>query len=309
MNKKLSLWFSNVLWILCIVLSGFFAGKLGDFYIEKRFSAPKKVIIAKPKRQKRKKSTSLLEYESQIIKALTPEKKSSTTKPKTPSKVNDSPSPSKPEIPWNEVIETGIDRILVKGTVIGEDTAIAFLNINGTDVAVSIGEKVGSYEVWAISKNSVTFSKGNIKKVAYMGMGEKSKRRRYTGSVTPRVIGSSKRNNLENIVTYRGGVRIIDRRKFNALLKPPSPLAHEIKFIPNSKDGKPYGIKISYLKPGSFFSKIGLRSGDVFIRINKKDLKTVDDSYYAYQAFKNEDHLTLVIDRNGRKITIPLEFR
>jgi general secretion pathway protein C len=82
-----------------------------------------------------------------------------------------------------------------------------------------------------------------------------------------------------------------------------------MKFLPNSKDGKPYGIKVSYLKPDSFFSKVGLRSGDVLIKTNNKDIKTVEDSFYAYQSFKNEDHLTMEVDRDGQIIKIPMEFR
>jgi len=217
---------------------------------------------------------------------------------------------SRNEIDWDTVLTNHPNDVRVRGTVIGTDNAIAFLEVEGEDVSLYIGQKVGKFQVTAISKNTVTFRNGDQKRIVSMVLNEKNNsRRNHSHSMLRNREKEDDDDKLDNIISFQGGKRIIDRRKFNALLKPPSRLATDIKFIPNSKDGKPYGIRISHLKPGSFFTRVGLRSGDIFVKINNKELKSVEDSFYAYQAFKNEDHLTLEIDRNGKKVTIPLEFR
>jgi type II secretion system protein C len=136
-------------------------------------------------------------------------------------------------------------------------------------------------------------------------------------SAKPRIIKASPEPggtetaeiDLDSIVTNNGGKYVVDRQKFNALLTPPSRLANDIKFIPNSKEGKAYGLKISYLKNNTFFGKVGLKSGDVLINANKKDVNSVEDSFQVYQMFKNEDHLSMQVERDGQIVDIPIEFR
>ena len=78
---------------------------------------------------------------------------------------------------------------------------------------------------------------------------------------------------------------------------------------PIAKDGRPYGVKISYLEPTNMFSAMGLQQGDVLTSINGHDLRTQDDGIQCYLMLKNESSLSIKIDRNERSITIPVEIQ
>jgi len=313
MKQKTPVWVSNAIWLLCLVLIAFFLGQFGSLYIKNRINVPFSIALPGGATQEvQAKNVPLSEYESEILPILG---NSEAGEPSpTPSPTRDPNAPILPadKVDWNQMIVQTPHLIRLKGTVVGSGDGIAFININGEDMTLSIAQKVGDYVVHSITKSAIYFKKGTEEKMIalYLEEGEPPAPAAPAPPEDPAVSPEMGReDDLDNIISFQGNSRIVDRRKFNALLKPPSRLANDIKFIPNSKDGKPYGIKISYLKPGSFFTKIGVQSGDVLIKTNNKDLQTVEDSFYAYQAFKNEEHLTLEIDRNGSIVKIPIEFR
>ncbi len=320
-SRKIPVWVTTVIWITAIVLTAFFAGQSASLYLRNRFHVQRNVTLARPPEidtQKRERPLGF--YRSSIVPALNQGKKPAggdTGAPRATApggQPGDTPGEiPTPAINWDQILSVEEPALDLKGTVIGDDMAIAFVQVEGKDMSLTIGQQVGSYRVVSITKNTIGFSRGGNDKVVSMVLKSGGSSRGGSTGGIPRPRASSPQANqtidIGDMISFQGNTRVVDRRKFNALLQPPSQLADELKFIPNSKDDQPYGIRISYLKPGSFFSRIGMRSGDILVRTNNKELMSVEDSFYAYQAFRNEEHLTLEIDRGGNIIQIPLEFR
>jgi type II secretion system protein C len=309
MIKRIPAWAIYVVWGIGIFLTAWYLGQSASLYVKGRLSAPRQIIYAKENAVQQVTEQPFSFYEKEITPIFGEAKP--VKKEDKKDKKDDKKPKSELDVDWDGILTSNPKSILLKGTVLGRGSAIAFLTVSGKDQSVALGGKAGSFDVSAIGKSSVKFVRGNQATVISMNLDETT----TTGAPTPTAspaaspIADSGEPDLASIISRQGDNIIVDRRKFNGLLKPPSRLANDLKFIPNSKDGEPYGIKVSYLKPGSFFTMIGLQSGDILVRTNNKELKSVEDSFYAYQAFRNEEHLTLEIDRGGSIIKLPLEFR
>jgi len=68
------------------------------------------------------------------------------------------------------------------------------------------------------------------------------------------------------------------------------------------------GYKISYIKKGSIFHKLGLQTGDYIIKINNQSLKTDADAWKIYKNINNFDELNLEIKRNNKIKDITYEI-
>lgn len=93
------------------------------------------------------------------------------------------------------------------------------------------------------------------------------------------------------------------------MIDPPDRIAREIGFAPVSRDGKPYGIQLTFVKPGSFLQQMGFMPGDVLSSINNKPLYTPEDGMLAYQMMKNEDTVDFKIDRSGKFMQLQIVFK
>jgi len=280
MKKKIPSWAPTLIWILGIFFTAFFLGELIGVYIEYKMTIPPEIVLAKEEAVQKARKKTLVEYERDIIPMFD---RGKTGKPTSASDDKKKEGESDPEAPvnrinWDEEFSSGGERIQLKGTIIGTDTAVAFVQVSGVDIVLHIGQQVGSYQVDRINKNTIQFKKGETSALVSMNLEGSPVIAGHTISpVLKNRIGRKKKDGVQNVVTRSGNKLIVDRREFNNLLKPPSKLAHSIKFIPHAKDGKPYGIKISYLRGGSFFSKLDMKAGDVLIRANNKDIRTVED--------------------------------
>jgi general secretion pathway protein C len=101
----------------------------------------------------------------------------------------------------------------------------------------------------------------------------------------------------------------VRRSDVEASLSDINKLMTEVRVRPHYKDGQPDGLAISRIKPGSFFSKLGLRDGDVVQDVNGRSIQSPDDILDLYQKLKSGSEVGLQIDRRGRQETINYRFR
>lgn len=86
-------------------------------------------------------------------------------------------------------------------------------------------------------------------------------------------------------------------------------LMSEVRVRPHFRDGKPDGLSISRIKPGSIFSRLGLRNGDIVQGMNDNTIKSPDDILALYEKLKSGSEVQLEIDRRGERKTLDYRFR
>lgn len=75
------------------------------------------------------------------------------------------------------------------------------------------------------------------------------------------------------------------------------------RVIPNYRNGKPRGYKLIGVRPGSIYRALGIRSGDVVLKVNGKALNSVEASFAVYESLKTTDKIELLLSRRGRERT------
>lgn len=86
-------------------------------------------------------------------------------------------------------------------------------------------------------------------------------------------------------------------------------LLTQARIKPHLKEGKPDGFVLSYIKPDSFFTQLGLQVGDIVRTINGKPIHTPEDAFSFYKSVESGEPLSMEIVRGGQPRMIQYEFK
>jgi len=96
----------------------------------------------------------------------------------------------------------------------------------------------------------------------------------------------------------------VKRSQIDSAIKDVNTLMKQVRIRPNFKNGKPDGFRLTGIRPNSIFYKMGLKSGDVIMGVDGKDIESVDDALKFYQNLQSSPNVRLQIKRRGRLKTI-----
>jgi len=86
-------------------------------------------------------------------------------------------------------------------------------------------------------------------------------------------------------------------------------LLSQVRVRPYFRDGKADGLSITNIRSGSFFSKLGLKDGDIIQGIDGRVIKTPEDVFQVYNKFQLGSQIALQIMRNNEQKIINYKFR
>jgi general secretion pathway protein C len=92
----------------------------------------------------------------------------------------------------------------------------------------------------------------------------------------------------------------VNRSQIDTAIKDVNTLMKQIRIRPNFKNGKPDGFRLTGIRPNSIFYKMGLKSGDIIMGVDGKDIESVDDALKFYQSLQSSSKVQLQIKRRGR---------
>lgn len=93
----------------------------------------------------------------------------------------------------------------------------------------------------------------------------------------------------------------VKRTQIDEAIQNINTLMKQVRIIPNFTDGKPDGLLLSGVMTGSFFSSLGLQSGDILLGVDGKPIQSADDALKIYTGMKTANRLQLSIRRSGRE--------
>jgi general secretion pathway protein C len=111
-------------------------------------------------------------------------------------------------------------------------------------------------------------------------------------------------------VTSTGaGSFVIDQRALNAALDNPTQAMTDARLLPSQKDGKVEGFRASEVKPTGLFAMIGIKNGDVLLRLNDFPMDAPDKALQSFIALKGQSKLKLDLIRDGKPTTFNYDIR
>jgi general secretion pathway protein C len=124
---------------------------------------------------------------------------------------------------------------------------------------------------------------------------------------TQQVPGTS--HTFTAVANAGGGSYVIDQRALNAALDSPAQAMSDARLLPSQKDGRVEGFRASEVKPNGVFSMIGIKNGDVLLRLNDFPMDSPDKALQSFIALKGQNRLKLDIVRDGQPQTLNYDIR
>lgn len=105
------------------------------------------------------------------------------------------------------------------------------------------------------------------------------------------------------------GSYIIDQRALNASLDNIGQTMTDARLLPSMKDGKVEGFRVSEVKPQGIFGTIGIKNGDVLLRINDFPIDSPEKAIQSFASLKGQNRIKLDLVRNGQPATFNYDIR
>lgn len=111
------------------------------------------------------------------------------------------------------------------------------------------------------------------------------------------------------VASTGAGSFVIDQRALNAALDNPAQAMTDARLLPSQKDGKVEGFRASEVKPNGLFAMIGIKNGDVLLRLNDFPVDSPDKALQSFIALKGQNRLKLDMIRDGQPVTFNYDIR
>lgn len=102
---------------------------------------------------------------------------------------------------------------------------------------------------------------------------------------------------------------LLDQRRVQQALNNPEQILTDARLLPNIQNGKQEGFRILEVKPGGLYESLGLRNGDILLRVNNLEISNPEVAMQAMSALKGMNTVSLDIIRKGSKITMDYQIR
>jgi general secretion pathway protein C len=184
-------------------------------------------------------------------------------------------------------------KLKLRGTISGtEDTARAVIeDASGKgQFLVKVGDAVQDAVVVMILKGKIVLQVGGREELLEMDPWT-------SGLTTSPASGSLPSAQIDD----RQQVIHVKRSQIDDAIKDINQLMKQVRIIPNFNQGKPDGLMISGIPQDSFFSQLGLRSGDILSGVDGKAIESVDDALKLYTGMKSGSRLKVQLKRGGRE--------
>jgi type II secretory pathway component PulC len=87
------------------------------------------------------------------------------------------------------------------------------------------------------------------------------------------------------------------------------PFLMQASAVPYVKRGRTAGFRINGISRGGFYEKIGLRNGDVLLRVNMQKLDDPVKLLSLYQEMRSKRHISILLFRSGQDQTFEYDIR
>ena len=105
------------------------------------------------------------------------------------------------------------------------------------------------------------------------------------------------------------GSYVIDQRALNAALDNIGQAMTDARLLPSVKDGKVEGFRASEVKPQGIFGTIGIKNGDVLLRMNDFPIDSPEKAIQSFASLKGQSRIKLDLIRDGQPTTFNYDIR
>ena len=105
------------------------------------------------------------------------------------------------------------------------------------------------------------------------------------------------------------GSYVVDQRALNASLDNIGQAMTDARLLPSLKEGKVEGFRASEVKPAGIFGLVGIKNGDLLLRINDFPIDSPDKAIQSFVSLKGQSRIKLDMIRDGQPVTLNYDIR
>lgn len=111
------------------------------------------------------------------------------------------------------------------------------------------------------------------------------------------------------VKTIEKGEYVIDQKALQQALDNPNQIMTDARLFPHIVDNKQEGFVLREIKKNGLYDSLGLKNGDVLLRINNYNIANPENALQAFTALRGMDRVQLDIIRDGAKTTMTYQIR
>lgn len=96
----------------------------------------------------------------------------------------------------------------------------------------------------------------------------------------------------------------VDREALRESIDNPQHLMTDARMVPNMEGAEQRGFVLREVRPGGIYQKLGMRNGDVLLRVNEFEISDTESALQAFTALRGLDRVALDIVRGGSNMTL-----
>jgi general secretion pathway protein C len=123
--------------------------------------------------------------------------------------------------------------------------------------------------------------------------------------------GAGRQATQQNLLatSVGSGSYVVDQRALNASLDNIGQAMTDARLLPSLREGKVEGFRASEVKPAGIFGMVGIRNGDVLLRINEFPIDSPDKAIQSFVSLKGQSRIKLDLIRDGQPVTLNYDIR
>ncbi len=100
----------------------------------------------------------------------------------------------------------------------------------------------------------------------------------------------------------------VDQAEIERAWEETQELMTKIEVDQHLEQEQPKGVIVSRVTPGSVFEEIGLKPGDVIIKVDGMEMNIADDAMEIYNCLRTRESVTFTVIRQGEPSPVPLTY-
>lgn len=102
---------------------------------------------------------------------------------------------------------------------------------------------------------------------------------------------------------------VLDSRQVQQSLENPEHILTDARLLPNFVNGKQEGFRISEVIPDGLYHNLGIRNGDILLKVNGLEISNPEVAMQAMTALRGMNRVSLDLIRDGKNMSMDYQIR
>jgi general secretion pathway protein C len=192
------------------------------------------------------------------------------------------------------------------------DIAVVTVKYKGKTKVLGKGESINGFVLERVGSNDAVFSKNGKSYHLSLFIPKMKKGKGVIQAVSPshhkNSLEKSTDDAVESEVIDAGDHKIIEKSLLKHYTENIDDLYKNIGIQEVKKNGAIEGFRVTFIRRGTPFAKLGVKRGDIIKAINGQELTSYSAALNAYKDIDKAQNITLLIERKNQEMELEYEI-